>query len=79
MADICGATLSIADDFGDNHATMRCQREPGHEGKHREVYKSQAAGEVTVEWERDMRIPLGEPETVEDLMRPVEDDLDECD
>jgi hypothetical protein len=60
----CNVRLEIADDFGDNHATMRCQREPNHEGKHREVYQSKQAGEVTVEWERDGRVPndLGEYE-----------------
>jgi len=62
--------LRIADDFGDNHATMRCSREPGHEGKHRETFKSRNSGEVVIEWERDDRLARGEPVTVEDLMRP---------
>ena len=66
----CNARLQISDDFGDNHATMRCQREPKHEGKHREVYKSRRAGEVSVEWENDSRQPDDEPETVEDLFGP---------
>lgn len=63
----CNARLRISDNFGDNHATMRCQRTPGHEGKHREVFKSRASGEVVVEWERDDRIARGEPVDVEDL------------
>jgi hypothetical protein len=67
----CNARLEIGDDFGDNHATMRCQREPGHEGRHREVYKSSRSGEVIVglvRFEPDVALPL------EDLFEPVEDD-----
>ena len=44
----CNAQLHIADDFGDNTATMKCQLEPGHEGRHVEVWKS---GRAKVEWE----------------------------
>jgi len=48
----CNARLEIGDNFGDNHATMRCQRDPGHPGNHRETYKSSSAGQVTIEWEK---------------------------
>ena len=44
----CNAQLHIADDYGDNTATMKCQLEPGHEGRHVEVWKS---GRAKVEWE----------------------------
>lgn len=43
----CNAWLEIGDDYGDNEATMRCQREAGHEGPHREVFRN---GSATVEW-----------------------------
>jgi len=53
----CNAHLHIADDHGDNHATMRCQLEPGHDGPHREAYRAyvgegNAGGEVVVTWEK---------------------------
>jgi hypothetical protein len=48
----CGCELHIADDYGDNHATMRCQLDSGHDGKHREVYRG---GKVQIEWEGDDR------------------------
>jgi hypothetical protein len=63
----CNARLCIADNFGDNHATMRCQREPAHEGKHREVFKSKVSGEVVVEWEHDDKLAHGEFVDVKDL------------
>lgn len=70
----CNARLCIGDNFGDNHATMRCQKAPGHEGKHREVYKDRTCGEVVIEWEHDDKLARGEPVDVEDLMKPIEDD-----
>lgn len=52
----CNARLTIADNHGDNHATMRCQLEPGHPGLHREVYQSaEGGGRVVVVWEKDQR------------------------
>ena len=50
--DQCNARLYIGDNFGDNHATMRCQRAPGHPGLHREEYGSEGQ-EVAVEWKND--------------------------
>lgn len=50
----CNARLYIADNFGDNHATMRCQLPKGHEGRHREEYVV-SRNEVTVTWEKDGR------------------------
>jgi len=35
VAGQCNAHLYIEDNFGDNHATMRCQLALGHAGKHR--------------------------------------------
>lgn len=48
----CNARLYIGDNYGDNHATMRCQRAPGHPGLHREEYSS-GDQEVAVEWKND--------------------------
>ncbi len=53
VAGECNAKLYIGDNFGDNHATMRCQLFPGHEGRHREMYQTSVAGTVTVEWDKD--------------------------
>jgi len=46
----CNARLFIGDNYGDNHATMRCQLEPGHEGDHEEKY-GRPPQKVTVRWE----------------------------
>jgi len=50
----CNARLFIGDNHGDNHATMRCQLLPGHNGWHREMYKG-GGGHVAVTWEKDQR------------------------
>jgi len=50
----CNARLRIADDYGDNCATMRCQLEPGHDGLHREIFQ-RPDGPVTVTWHGDAR------------------------
>jgi hypothetical protein len=34
----CNNNMTIADDYGDNEATMQCKLEPGHDGPHREEY-----------------------------------------
>lgn len=34
----CNAHLYISDNFGDNHATMRCQLGSGHSGPHEERF-----------------------------------------
>ena len=49
----CNAHFYIADDYGDNHATIRCQLPKNHEGKHREVSRD---GKLIIEWEEDERI-----------------------
>ena len=46
MTDVCGATLRIGDDFGDNECTFRCQLAKGHEGNHQEIF--QHGGEVVI-------------------------------
>lgn len=56
---ICNAHLFIGDDFGDNRATMRCQLETGHAGKHVECFRqneeTHCSRNVRVEWEGDDR------------------------
>ena len=46
----CNARLSIADDYGDNSATMLCRLGPGHAGPHEEVFNHNG-GKVTIIWE----------------------------
>ncbi len=48
----CNAHCYIGDNFGDNHATMRCEREAGHSGEHREVFSNRV---VRVFWDVDER------------------------
>jgi len=50
MDEICQATFHIADDRGDNEATMRCQLPTGHTGQH--IESLGARGAVLV-WEHD--------------------------
>jgi len=55
MIDIeeqCNAHCYISDDYGDNHATIRCQLAPNHTGMHREVSRE---GKLIIEWEEDER------------------------
>jgi hypothetical protein len=51
----CNARLFIGDDYGDNECTIRCQLQPNHGGKHREVWNPLNMGIVTIEWEHDER------------------------
>jgi len=53
VAGECNAHLYIGDDFGDNHATMRCQLPKGHIGVHRETFTRSEAGTIIVTWEND--------------------------
>ena len=48
----CNAHLYIADNFGDNHATIRCGLPYGHLGPHNELFSTRA---VKVFWEKDER------------------------
>ena len=55
----CNARLFIADNHGDNHATMRCQLKPDHTGPHQEVYNAGSEAfknTVLVSWECDQTI-----------------------
>jgi len=52
VAGECNAHLYISDDYGDNHATMRCQLPEGHDGKHQEKFERDGS-EVVVTWEKD--------------------------
>ena len=49
MKKPCRDTLEIADDYGDNVATMTCQLPAGHQGQHIEQYGSDPA--VIVLWD----------------------------
>lgn len=48
----CNAHLYIADNYGDNHATIRCQLCPGHDGPHKEEFKREGKP-VIITWEVD--------------------------
>ena len=49
----CNAHLYVADNFGDNHATLRCQLPKGHPANHVESFSGRA---VVVQWEKDERL-----------------------
>ena len=53
----CNAHLYIADNHGDNRATMRCQLGKGHDGDHMEVFQrgDDRSKPVTVRWVEDER------------------------
>ena len=51
---ICGAELHIADDHGDNHATIRCQLDKGHAGPHMERFQRNGT-DVVIRFECDER------------------------
>ena len=50
----CNAHLYVADNFGDNHATMRCGKPTGHQGDHTETFL-RGESKVTVTWIIDER------------------------
>lgn len=50
----CNARLYIGDNYGDNHATVRCSLEPGHDGTHKEEFLRQDKP-VTITWWLDER------------------------
>jgi hypothetical protein len=50
----CNAKLYIADNYCDNHATMRCQLVVGHDGEHKETYDV-GDQNVCVTWTVDER------------------------
>lgn len=50
----CNARLFIADNYGDNSATIRCQLPLDHEDLHREEFERRG-GKVTITWEVDER------------------------
>jgi hypothetical protein len=55
----CNARLFVGDDYGDNTATFMCELDPGHEGKHREVFRD---GTAVIEWETDERQTGNDPD-----------------
>ena len=50
----CNAHLYLADDYADNHATLRCQFSKGHDGPHQETFERQDKP-VTITWHIDER------------------------
>jgi hypothetical protein len=50
----CNARLFLADNYGDNHCTIRCQLSPNHEGPHEENFK-QRGKPAKITWEVDER------------------------
>jgi hypothetical protein len=46
----CCAELHIADDYGDNYATIMCQLDPGHEGPHSEKFHREGTPVVITWW-----------------------------
>jgi hypothetical protein len=46
----CNAVVHIADDYGDNSATMKCQLEPGHAGPHVEKWESHDGYDCELRW-----------------------------
>ena len=49
---VCNRRMSIADDMGDNEASIRCQLPRGHKGPHQEQYNSCSHGVVTITFEK---------------------------
>ncbi|WP_163056785.1 hypothetical protein [Acidithiobacillus ferrooxidans] len=49
---ICNRRMSIADDMGDNEASIRCQLPRGHKGPHQEQHTSGSHGVVTITFEK---------------------------
>jgi len=52
---VCGATLALGDDFGDNQITFHCQLPLGHEGEHVETSTPKQCQAVRVSWTLDER------------------------
>lgn len=53
----CLARLYLADDYGDNSGTYKCQLEEGHEGPYQEVFNrkglSGRIGKVVISWDEN--------------------------
>lgn len=55
----CKAILKIADDYGDNIATIRCSRNRWHLGKHKKIIKRNLenkeldVNEIIIRWDKD--------------------------
>lgn len=76
-SEACGAELHIADDYGDNHVTVRCGLRLGHQLPHREDFKRNDTP-VAVTFECDeRRVESATPQGVGgDSVEPTPD-LDE--
>jgi hypothetical protein len=51
----CNARLFLADNYRDNHCTIRCQLTKGHTGKHLEAFSRETGGSVEIRWVKDER------------------------
>lgn len=54
----CNARVFIADNYGDNRSTMRCQLAPNHDGPHKEQFECErddGNNIVVVTWTKDER------------------------
>lgn len=54
----CNARLFIADNYGDNSSTMRCQLAPNHDGPHKEQFEREnddGNNVVVITWTKDER------------------------
>jgi hypothetical protein len=49
VAGECNRRLEIGDDYGDNSCTFRCKLPQGHEGPHREEFRT-GGDTVTMTW-----------------------------
>lgn len=50
----CNARLYLADDYGDNLVTLRCQLKPAHSGEHIERFERDGSP-VEIRWVKDER------------------------
>jgi len=62
MAEVCGAELKLADDYGDNECTFHCQESPAHKGSpHREEFEHGGRPIIITWWIDERRVELAAP------------------
>jgi hypothetical protein len=79
QTSLCPAELYIADDFGDNEATVRCQLELGHSGQHKEEWaRDGGVQKCCITWTVDEKATRGI--AMEEYRRSVayQDDGEPC-
>lgn len=72
----CNCRFSVGDDYGDNEATFRCQRVPGHGGDH--VEKWSYIGDDGQTHQAELRWPAGNTREVPSLCESC-DIVETCD